>query len=117
MTAHALLVIALVVGAVFTHGGACAAVELAESASHSAHAEWPDQHDGHCLHSSLPEHHRHGTEQDCSASGPAGSTSYVAMPAELCTSVAGAAAAPAPSAPQAARLAAACLGNLCVMRI
>jgi hypothetical protein len=119
--AHALLVIALVVSAVFTHGGACAAVELAESASHSAHPDGPDlepaEHDGPCLHSSLPEHHRHGTELDCSASGPAGPTSYVAMPAELPASVGDAGAEAPPSPAAAVRRATACLRNLCVMRI
>lgn len=119
--AHALLVIALVVGAVFAHGGACAAVELAESAGHSAHLEErgsePAHHGDGCLHSSLPEHHRHGTEQDCSASAPAGSTPYVAIPATLSVA-APRTGAQAPFGPVArVGLAAPCLKNLCVMRI
>lgn len=121
VAAHVLLVITLVVGVVFAHGGACAAVELAESASHSAHLEkrasGPVDHGGGCLHNNLPEHHRHGTEQDCSASAPAGSTPYMAMLGTLSVS-APRTGAEAPSDFAAGVLSMEpCLRNLCVMRI
>jgi hypothetical protein len=119
--AHAMLVIALVIGVVFTHGGACAAVELAEPARHSVHvherASEPAVHGGGCLHSSLPEHHRHGTEQDCSASAPASSTSYMAMPVALPASAPRTSAEAPSSSAAGARLTAPCPKNLCVMRI
>ncbi|MGA4992742.1 hypothetical protein [Nonomuraea bangladeshensis] len=79
LLARVVFVIAMMIGAVFAHGGACAALEIAESADHSAGvraAEPPDTarhavHNAVCLHRGLPPRHQHGTEQDCSATGPA----------------------------------------------
>lgn len=87
--AHVVFVIALVVGAVFAHGGACAAVELTESAGHASgvRAAAPhggphgDLHSAFCLHRNLPPRHHHGTEQDCSAVAPAGAPAPLAVQA------------------------------------
>ncbi|SDM13421.1 hypothetical protein SAMN05421874_14027 [Nonomuraea maritima] len=132
---HAMLVIALVLGVVFAHGGACAAVELAEAASYGADAGRlpagpgshgadlerlpadPAVHGIGCRHSSLPEHHRHGTEQDCSAGAPAGSPHLtVLLTAIAAAPRAGAAAVPHGSG-AGVPLAAPHLRNLCVLRI
>ncbi|MEO3867593.1 hypothetical protein ABGB18_02050 [Nonomuraea sp. B12E4] len=121
LVAHAALAIALVIGVVFAHGGACAAVEFAESAAHSAplegHAAEPAAHHAHCLHRNLPERHHHGTEQDCSAIGPGSAPPYVAVPSA--TSVSSTpATSEAPSCPAgSARLTAPYLEDLCVKRI
>ncbi|MED7931384.1 hypothetical protein SMD20_44690 [Nonomuraea sp. LP-02] len=79
LLARVVFAVAMVIGAVFAHGGACAALEMAESADHSAGvraAEPPDTarhavHNAVCLHRGLPPRHQHGTELDCSATGPA----------------------------------------------
>ena len=60
---HAALAISLIIGVVFTHGGACAAVEFAEAAAHGAHSEAPvdgggpvaAEHGSRCLHQELPD--------------------------------------------------------------
>ncbi|MFI6790690.1 hypothetical protein ACIBG4_25505 [Nonomuraea sp. NPDC050383] len=116
-----MLAIALVLDVAFAHGGACAAMELAELATHGAppglSAAEPADHDELCQHRSLPEDHRHGTERDCSAIGPADLPTFVAMPATLSiASVTGGVEAPPRRAAQA-RPAAPCRANLCVMRI
>ncbi|MEU4512418.1 hypothetical protein AB0G05_23240 [Nonomuraea wenchangensis] len=79
LLARVVFVIAMMIGAVFAHGGACAALEMAESADHSAGARAAEPpgtarhavHNAVCLHRGLPPRHQHGTEQDCSATGPA----------------------------------------------
>ncbi|MEU8364323.1 hypothetical protein AB0C27_50730 [Nonomuraea sp. NPDC048882] len=113
LLAHLVFVIVMVVGVVFAHGGACAAVELAESAGHSVRAGEPagEAHGAACMHRNLPPGHQHGTEQGCSAIGPA------AAPGPLAVQEA-TAPPPRPRAglPPMARDAYA-LGNLCVMRI
>ncbi|WP_344885056.1 hypothetical protein [Nonomuraea antimicrobica] len=112
------LVIALVIGTVFAHGGACAAVELSEPVAHGVHFEsGAVQESAHCLHNQLPEHHRHGTEQDFSATGPAATPSSTTAPA----APPGCSMGEAGHAPQAcgglARLVGAHPETLCVMRI
>ncbi|MGW3352191.1 hypothetical protein ACWDA3_53610 [Nonomuraea rubra] len=83
LVAHLVFVIAMVIGAVFAHGGACAAVELAESAGHGAEvrADEPagNAHSAVCLHQNLPPRHQHGTEQDCSAIGPTAAPTPLAV--------------------------------------
>lgn len=122
-----MVVIALAVGVVFTHGGACAAVELAEAASlellpsaHGSDVERlpadPSAPGIGCRHSSLPEHHRHGTEQDCSASAPAGSAHLAVLLTPIAAAPRAGAAAPHGSGADAP-LAAPHLRNLCVLRI
>lgn len=130
-----MLALAMIVGVVFTHGGACAAVELAESnaagthAAHAAHAAHGVQgragvasarvsrQEGTCLHRRLPVRHQHGTEQGCSAFTPANAPVVVAMAAIAPLSVTPA----APRARPVTACAAADVGagpeNLCVMRI
>ncbi|MEU7004122.1 hypothetical protein [Nonomuraea sp. NPDC046570] len=143
LAAHALLAISLVFGVVFAHGGACAAVELAEPGSsflsHSAARSVARsvalsttyspvgglvgvELSSRCAHRELPVGHQHGTEQDClaiTAAGPAGPLVPAAPPVAASTGdpddeVAGIAS----SRPAAAdRLAGPCPNGLCVMRI
>jgi len=81
--AHVALAITLVIGVVFAHGGACAALELSEPAAHGpiavqhgshATADGPPtaRYGARCLHRQLPPGHQHGTEQDCLAIKPVG---------------------------------------------
>ncbi|GAA3071046.1 hypothetical protein GCM10017600_56640 [Streptosporangium carneum] len=81
----------MLVGLVFAHGGACAAVVMSEEGGHAAHtAQGPHRtsvwrgeecrvpeapRDTGCHHRDLPSGHRHGTEGDCSAVVAAGSGS------------------------------------------
>ncbi|MGW0484050.1 hypothetical protein [Nonomuraea sp. NPDC003214] len=118
LAGHALLVIVMVLGAVFAHGGACAAVELSEQAGHSADAGVVTaDHDAHCRHRQLPAGHQHGTEQNCSAVSPA--SPPAGAPAHSAAAVSHPPAAAAVAAPSAAtiRLTAPYREDLCVMRI
>ncbi|MEV1176111.1 DUF6153 family protein [Nonomuraea sp. NPDC049784] len=112
-----MLVLVLLIGVVFAHGGACAAMEMSEPVAHGAHLENTAVNDARCLHRELPTRHRHGTEQDCSAVNLADTPISVATPATRSVSTAHAVAEiPIPPA-RAFRLAAPYLENLCVMRI
>ncbi|MFK4042506.1 hypothetical protein ACI2LC_42465 [Nonomuraea wenchangensis] len=106
LLAYGLLAISMLVGVVFAHGGACAAVELAETgadtlpallgpstarsadATLAGHGWGSAQPEGRCLHRRLPPRHQHGTEQDCSAVSPAGA--WVPSPLPTAAAVAGA---------------------------
>ncbi|SEU40440.1 hypothetical protein [Nonomuraea wenchangensis] len=103
---YGLLAISMLVGVVFAHGGACAAVELAETgadtlpallgpstarsadATQAGHGRGSAQPEGRCLHRRLPPRHQHGTEQDSSAVSPAGA--WVPPPLPAAAAVAGA---------------------------
>ncbi|MFI6633385.1 hypothetical protein ACIBI7_31290 [Nonomuraea fuscirosea] len=135
LLAHLAFVIAMVIGTVFAHGGACAAVELAEPTGHSTgvptshhtgvraghntgvRAEEPvgDTHSAVCLHRNLPPRHQHGTEQDCSAIGPAAPPAPSAMQ-ETTVSPPRTCAGPLPVVRGAQPLPGAPPGNSCVMR-
>ncbi|SDL80908.1 hypothetical protein [Nonomuraea jiangxiensis] len=121
LLAHVALALFAVVGVVFAHGGACAAVELSESAAHGVHLEHgglePAVHGAYCPHRNLPERHHHGTEQDCGAITPTGTSSAVAMPAPVLGSAPAMAAGTPSELTGSARLDAPCPKNLCVMRI
>ncbi|MEU6797588.1 hypothetical protein ABZ907_38345 [Nonomuraea wenchangensis] len=121
LLAHLVFVITMVVGAVFAHGGACAAVELAESAGHSAgvRAEEPaaTAHRAVCLHQKLPPGHQHGTEQDCSAIGPATGPAPLAMQEPTVLPAGQTCGASLPVVGDPHPLPGAQPGNLCVMRI
>lgn len=133
LAAHVLLAISLVLSVVFAHGGACAAVELAEpgishSLSHSMagsaalsgtysllSAPAGVELGSRCAHRELPVGHQHGTEKD-SAITPAGSADLpmAASTGDPADDVAGIAS-PRPAATD--RLAGPYLDGLCVMRI
>lgn len=119
--AQALVVLAMIVGVVFAHGGACAALVLSEAAAHDvhghSHASAPTataiSQVTACAHDELPARHHHGMEQDLS------------VPAAPLTSFCPAGAPPSPT--QAARVLHApnsgttqfsrtALADLCVMR-
>lgn len=72
LLAHGMFVIVLIIGAVLAHGGSCAAMEMTETAGQIGHAgvRAHDANSAVCAHRSLPPRHQHGTEQDCSATGP-----------------------------------------------
>ncbi|MDA0639653.1 hypothetical protein [Nonomuraea ferruginea] len=126
LVSHALLAIVWLIVAVFAHGGACAALELSEQASHSAQlgdgGHVADQghvaaaqHRAHCWHHQLPERHRHSTEQDGSATHPAGPPTGAPMPAAIVVSPPAAVGGTAPAA--VAGRPTSCQEDLCVMRI
>ncbi|MEV4111550.1 hypothetical protein [Nonomuraea sp. NPDC049695] len=120
----------LLVGVVFAHGGACAAMELSEPAIHAVDPAVDTAVDtamdpavdaavdgARCLHRELPARHRHGTEPDCSAISLDDTPLSVATPATRSVATADGVA-ELPIAPaRAVRLAAPYLENLCVMRI
>ncbi|MGW3353423.1 hypothetical protein ACWDA3_59930 [Nonomuraea rubra] len=120
LLAHLVFVIAMTACAVFAHGGACAAVELAESAGHSAdvRTEEPtsNAHSAVCLHQNLPPRHQHSTEPDCSATDPAAAPAPLAtreaiiVPPRTC-------AGPLAVVRDTLPLPGAHPGNVCVMRI
>ncbi|MFC4015844.1 hypothetical protein ACFOY2_52145 [Nonomuraea purpurea] len=134
---HAVLVLVLLVCAVFTHGGACAAVELSEPTAHgaglggrAAHSAGSESGAAHgvsseddaahgvgCLHHGLPVRHQHGTEQDCSAISPVHVPMCVTM-AAACSLSASESTAEAPaSQAHLSPFAPSCRENLCVMRL
>ncbi|MFI6740426.1 hypothetical protein ACIBI9_46525 [Nonomuraea sp. NPDC050451] len=117
LTAHAALALALLIGVVFAHGGACAAVELSEPVAHSVDLKDTAVYSARCLHRELPPRHQHGTEQDCSAINPADTPISAAMSAASSLPSAQAAAAATTVPASAARPASPYLENLCVMRI
>ncbi|GAA3235917.1 hypothetical protein [Nonomuraea helvata] len=134
LTARAAVMLVLLIGVVFAHGGACAAVELSEPAIHAvdpavdpaegaavdtAESTVGDTagYDARCLHRELPSRHRHGTEPDCSAISLDDTPLSMATPATRSAAMAHGGA-EIPIAPaRAVRLAAPYLENLCVMRI
>ncbi|MGW0199234.1 hypothetical protein [Nonomuraea sp. NPDC003201] len=115
--AHAVLALVLLIGVVFAHGGACAAVELSEPVAHSVDLKNTAVYSARCLHRELPPRHQHGTEQDCSATNPADTPIFAAMSAASSVPSAQAAAAATTVPAHAAGTAAPYLENLCVMRI
>ncbi|MDX3106292.1 hypothetical protein [Nonomuraea angiospora] len=115
--AHAVLALVLLLGVVFAHGGACAAVELSEPVAHSVDLKDTAVYSARCLHRELPPRHQHGTEQDCSATNPADTPIFAAMSTASSAPSAQAAAAAATVPARAARAAAPYTENLCVMRI
>ncbi|MEV0593304.1 hypothetical protein [Nonomuraea cavernae] len=68
---NALIALSLLTCALFTHGGACAALIISE-AGHAQHAADPSTADGprgdSCSHGQLPSEHRHGAEPDVAPS-------------------------------------------------
>ncbi|MCA2184167.1 hypothetical protein [Nonomuraea cavernae] len=64
---NALIALCLLTCALFTHGGACAALIISET-GHAQHAAEPPRADGlrgdACSHGQLPSGHRHGAEPD-----------------------------------------------------
>ncbi|MGW4966922.1 hypothetical protein ACWEPL_57700 [Nonomuraea sp. NPDC004186] len=115
--AHAVLALVLLIGVVFAHGGACAAVELSEPVAHSVDLKNTAVYSARCLHRELPPRHQHGTEQDCSATNPADTPIFAAMSTASSVPSAQAAAAATTVPARAAGTAAPYLENLCVMRI
>lgn len=124
LVAHALLAIVMVIGVVFAHGGACAALELSEHSAHLAdrgHAADESgvsaDHDRNCWHRQLPEGHRHGTGPDCSATHPAGPAVGVPTLAAVAASSPPSAAEGVTARAAECRLIAPHGENICVMRI
>jgi hypothetical protein len=119
------LALAILITVVFAHGGACAAVELAEQAAHevgTAHIEptaaSPASHDETCLHRGLPAGHQHGTEPDCSAAlGPASGPSPVIASMALHPALAQCVKEPSTSSMDTTPPISAEQENLCVLRI
>ncbi|MET8156840.1 hypothetical protein ABZT47_10740 [Sphaerisporangium sp. NPDC005289] len=69
----AALMLVMITSLVFAHGGACAAVIMSESDGHVLHETvtvLEMSPDADCRHHDLPPGHRHGTEQECSATDP-----------------------------------------------
>ncbi|QYC42010.1 hypothetical protein Nocox_22030 [Nonomuraea coxensis DSM 45129] len=113
-----LLVIVSVVGTVFAHGGACAAVERAEGVSHGTAVESAGTaYRQPCLHRNLPPRHQHGTEQDCSAIGSAAAPILLLPQAALPVTAARALVEAASGPCGSGRAALPAPGNLCVMRL
>ncbi|MFE3450650.1 hypothetical protein ACFXJ8_17130 [Nonomuraea sp. NPDC059194] len=123
---NVLVALAMVIAALFAHGGGCAAMVLSEASAHSSHIERRtptttdtsmSSHDNGCSHRRLPAGHPHGTEEDCAATSAAGTsaTCESAIAADVCASQhtrrlpARAACLPQPFSPD--------LAHLCVMRI
>ena len=82
----------MIISVVFAHGGGCAAVMLSEAGAHTKHTvrftpiTSLAAMDAQCLHRGLPAGHHHGTEQDCSATNPAGAPASFDVPAGVCAS-------------------------------
>lgn len=122
LVSHALLAIVSLIVAVFAHGGACATLEMAEQASRLTHLTETSQehvnagqHGEHCWHHQLPDGHRHGTEQDDSAIGPAAPPTPGTLPASVAVPPPAAAGTTAPVT--AERHPAPHREELCVLRI
>ncbi|MGC5015779.1 hypothetical protein ACLQ2R_33885 [Streptosporangium sp. DT93] len=126
LVAHAVVVVAVIVGVVFAHGGACAAAQLSNPTTASPvpnrttplaqGAGGAVQPGSRCVHRQLPPGQQHDTEQDhYSAVASAGTPTFVAA-AVVAVSAPGADEA-APAVAAAGRPGAPCRDNLCVMRI
>ncbi|MFG1687196.1 hypothetical protein ACGFNP_44045 [Nonomuraea sp. NPDC049269] len=83
-----MVVLVMIIGVVFAHGGGCAAVMLSEAGAHAEHGVRftpimsVSSPDARCLHRELPVGHHHGTEEDC----PAGVSVSFDLPAGSCAS-------------------------------
>ncbi|GGK94473.1 hypothetical protein Sme01_57240 [Sphaerisporangium melleum] len=116
----AVLALVMIASLVFTHGGACAAVIMSESDWHAVHATVTAPKvspDTGCRHHDLPPGHRHGTEQDCSATDPPGVQLPAAVQAVFAAVAGRSGCRPHPARPGAVPLRAPDPVHICVMRI